>query len=148
MIWDMCQVEGTKTIDEKGHEYYKWILCYVDDLLVISHDPQSFMEKLSESHDLKDTVHPPEQYLGANISRWHLPDGQEGWAMSEKEYVKIAIKLVKEILKEKGLQLLTGKATRQPMAKDYRPELDISLELGKNNTSIEQQVIGDKSLVC
>ena len=33
------------------------------------------MNVLGKIYDLKDTVKPPERYLGANILRWQLEEG-------------------------------------------------------------------------
>ena len=60
-----------------GFEYYEMLLTYVDDCLCVSANPGDTMNALSKIYDLKDTVKPPERYLGANIRRWQLPDGRE-----------------------------------------------------------------------
>ena len=46
-------------------EYREWIVGYVKDLLEISEYPKSIMNYFS-TYDLKDTVSPPDRYLGAN----------------------------------------------------------------------------------
>jgi hypothetical protein len=50
-----------------GFKYYKFFLTYVDDCLCVSANPQDTMDTLGKIYDLKDTVKPPERYLGANI---------------------------------------------------------------------------------
>ena len=62
--------------------------------------------------------------------------------MSGKEYVKNSIRLVKSMVEKKGLQLQTGKSMNRPMRKEYRPELDISPELSKEEHAEYQQLIG------
>ena len=136
---DVWLKEATKPT---GERYYQWITCYVDDLLAISHDPKSIMANIAKTYDFKDGAQPPDRYLGANISRWQLPDGREVWSMSGKDYIKQALKLVRDMLSKKGLTLPTGKATERPMRKDYRPEIDVSPELGKADTAEYQQLIG------
>jgi len=100
------------------------------------------MQQIGKVYDLKDTVKPPDRYLGANVSKWQLPDGREVWSMSSNDYVTNAIKVVKDMLTERGLQLPTGKTTRRPMRKDYRPELDVSPECNEKGTQEFQQLIG------
>jgi hypothetical protein len=63
-------------------EYYELLLTYVNDCLCVSACPKDTMDVISKIYDLKDTVKPPEQYLGANIGKWQLPNGQEVWSMS------------------------------------------------------------------
>jgi hypothetical protein len=44
------------------------ILCYVDDLLVIRHNPKKVLDQINEYLPLKeDSVGPPEFYLGAKL---------------------------------------------------------------------------------
>jgi hypothetical protein len=125
-----------------GFEYYEFILTYVDDCLCVSHDPKASMDVLGSIYDLKDTVHPPERYLGANIQQWQLPDGRSVWSMSGKDYVKNAVKICKDLLLGDGKQLKVGKNAERPMARTYRPEMDISTVLGSELASRYQQLIG------
>jgi hypothetical protein len=111
--------------------------------MVVSHKPHETMSALAESYDLKDTVKPPEKYLGANIIRYRLPDGDgECWAMSGKDYVKHAVALLKEILEKTGRSLPTGKKAERPYPENYRPETDTSPELRDEEASRYQQLIG------
>jgi hypothetical protein len=91
-----------------GFEYYEYMLTYVDDCLCVSHQPEDTMDVIGKIYDLKDTVKPPERYLGANIKKWQLPDGQEVWSMSGKDYVKNAVKICKEMLMKDGKTLKSG----------------------------------------
>ena len=125
-----------------GDEYYEFLLTYVDDCLCVSAKPEDTMEVLGKIYDLKDTVKPPERYLGANIHKWQLPDGRECWVMSGKEYVKNAVNICKGLLAEDQRTLRTGKGTERPMPKTYRPELDITPVLGSELSSRYQQLIG------
>ena len=130
------------SVDRNGNRYWEWVVVYVDDLMVISHDPKVIMNGIAESYDLRDTVKPPDRYLGANVGRWQLSDGREVWCMDGKDYVKNAVKLAKDLLESKGLQFTYGKKCQRPMPKDYRPELDASRELGPRETQEYQQFIG------
>lgn len=125
-----------------GFEYYEMLLTYVDDCLCVSANPTEMMDALSKIYDLKDTVKPPERYLGANIRKWQLPDGREVWAMSGKDYVKNAVRICKDMLMSDGRTLRSGKYTDRPMAKTYRPELDVTPVLGSELANRYQQLIG------
>ena len=49
-----------------GEEYYEYILCYVDDILCISHNPSRPMNDIRSSLKFKgDKFEEPEFYLGA-----------------------------------------------------------------------------------
>ena len=49
-----------------GEKYREYIVVYVDNLLTISEYPKYIMDSFS-MYDLKYTVSPPDQYLGANV---------------------------------------------------------------------------------
>ena len=76
-----------------GFQYWEYCLCYVDDVLVISHAPQKFMDGLSKRYTLKrGSVKEPDLYLGAQISMHMIPGSDDPtkirWAMSLDDYVK------------------------------------------------------------
>jgi hypothetical protein len=125
-----------------GFEYYENMLTYVDDCLCVSHRPEDPMDVIGKIYDLKDTVKPPERYLGASIKKWQLPDGREVWSMSGKDYVKNAVKICKEMLLTDGKTLRSGRNAERPMARTYWPEMDISQVLEPELASRYQQLIG------
>ena len=131
-----------RAIREGGEPYYEWLLCYVDDLLVVSAKPQETMDAISKTYNLRDSVKPPERYLGANTSKWQLPDCCEVWSMSGKDYLKNAINVAKEMASIDGLTFSSGKKAERPMGKDYRPEIDVSPPLEPNKAQQYQQLIG------
>jgi len=55
--------------------YYKQMLIYVDDVLHIAENPEEDMAKLGRAYRLKDSVGPPDRYLGGNIERVQIDDG-------------------------------------------------------------------------
>ena len=59
------------------NKFYKLVLVYVDDLLCISLSPKETITALASLYYLKDTVKPPDRYLGNNIAPYQLPGGQE-----------------------------------------------------------------------
>ena len=80
-----------------GSTYYSYLLVYVDDCLLIHHDPKIIMERLKKSYDLKgDAYGRPDRYLGANVKRYQFRDGSEHWVMGLYDYVRETTKMVKE----------------------------------------------------
>ena len=95
-----------------GFEYYEYLLVYVDDILAISHDPKPLIEEIGKTYELKKgSVGPPMRYLGATISKFQIPGnktGREYWAMSAREYVQEAVRIVKDLLTKEGKTLKTN----------------------------------------
>jgi Reverse transcriptase (RNA-dependent DNA polymerase) len=55
-----------KSVKDDGSQYYKMVLCYVDDILVVSQKPFDTMDELKGTFKLKgDKVEAPDMYLGA-----------------------------------------------------------------------------------
>ena len=56
-------------VKPNGFEYYEYVLCYVDDILRISHCPDVTMDSILACFILKDDkVEEPTDYLGAQLS--------------------------------------------------------------------------------
>ena len=59
-----------------GFEYWEYVLIYVDDIMVISHEPEKLMESLSALYRLKEDPKTkkgygvPTKYLGADIGKY------------------------------------------------------------------------------
>mmetsp|Transcript_2147 Transcript_2147/g.3294 ORF Transcript_2147/g.3294 Transcript_2147/m.3294 type:complete len:1178 (+) Transcript_2147:1032-4565(+) len=72
-------------------EYYEYILVYVDDLLIISHQTDTILHVLENhfKYRLKD-VGSPKRYLGATIEKIDV-GGMRTWCMSAREYLEKAI---------------------------------------------------------
>ena len=84
-------------VKANGFEYYEFSLCYVDDVLSISHEPQKKMDGIKKTFMLKnDKIEEPENYLGANISKMTTADGRVFWTMSSDQYCKAAVANVEE----------------------------------------------------
>ena len=66
-------------------EYYSYVFVYVDDVLHLHHDPDTFMDHLAEVYRIKDgIVGEPDRYLGANIEKLQLDDGSVAWSMTSR----------------------------------------------------------------
>jgi len=130
-----------------GFLYWEYALCYVDDILVLSHQPKSVMDAIAQRVTLKTgSVKPPDSYLGADIFQVTIHDGNQSlpmkkvWAMSATEYVKRAIQ---EVERELSLQnAYLPKKVETPLSSNYRPELDFSEELEGSQINYYQGLIG------
>ena len=85
--------------------YWEYILCYIDDILVISHNPKLIMKDLGDWYTLKDgSVKELDQYLGVQVKKWYISNSDEPdkpcWAMSLDVYVKQVITEVELKLKQ------------------------------------------------
>ena len=74
-----------------GDPCYKYMLCYVDDLLRIGFKPKKDMDALNVIYQLKEGFGPPHRYLGANIWKVQLKDGRFVWSTNCVAYLKSAI---------------------------------------------------------
>jgi len=55
-------------IDPDGDEYYSYILCYVDDVLVVYHNATTTLRKIDKYFKLKPaSIEDPDIYLGAKL---------------------------------------------------------------------------------
>ena len=52
-----------------GDPYYKYMLCYVDDLVHIGFKPKEDMDALNVNFRLREGFRQPDQYLGANVDK-------------------------------------------------------------------------------
>ena len=119
-----------------GTEYYELLLVYVDDILLISHDPKPTLTKLGQIYNIKnDTIAEPTQYLGAQIYKHSLPDGSWAWAMSSEKFIKNAVQTVEQLLKDDGDGYHLKTTAYVPFPTSYKPELDFSAELNDVLTS-------------
>jgi hypothetical protein len=136
-----------KAMKHSGFIYWEYLLAYVDDILVISHDPRAIIDALSKSVTFKQgSVGPPKSYLGADVFQITIHDAtldtpaKQVWAMSATEYVRRAIEEVSRELALQGAYL--PKRVETPLSSGYRPELDFSAELDSERTNYYQGLIG------
>lgn len=136
-----------KAINSNGLKYYEYALCYVDDILVISHEPKGAMDNIGQYVKFKPgSVQAPEHYLGADIIRHTVYDGNQDtpmkqvWAMSPQQYIKRAIQEMEHELALDNTYL--PKKVQTPISHGYRPEIDFSMELDSQRTNYYQGLIG------
>ena len=98
-------------------------------------------EEIGRYFELKpSSVGPPSLYLGGHLRKVQVDSGVTAWAFSSTQYVQTAVCNVETHLKEKG-KGLKAKAT-SVLPRDYRPEIDVSEELGVEEASHYQSLIG------
>ena len=136
-----------------GTKYWEYVLVYVDDVLVVSHDPQLVMDDLGKRYTLKEgSVKEPDEYLGATIAKYLVKntDGTSTdrvcWSMSCDLYVKRAIADVELQLADIG-QYLKNRVTT-PFSDKYRPEVDVSPLLDNCRANYFQGLIGVLRWIC
>jgi hypothetical protein len=120
-----------------GFEYYEYVLVYVDDLLVLSHDGEKIMKALEEFYRLKDGFAKPTRYLGAEVKEWTFPEDRTRirWALSSAQYVKEAIRNIETYLCQHNRTL---RKASQPYPSSYHPELDITPLLDEEGINFYQ----------
>lgn len=128
-------------VDRNGHEYYEYVLLYVDDCLVIGENAKDQIMQIDKYFPMKpSSIGPPTIYLGAKVGKTVLNNGVTSYYFSMAQYIKEAIRNVELYLKEKNLALL--KNTTIPISVNYSPEIDQSPELDDQNAAYYQSLIG------
>ena len=134
-----------KDVRPGGTEYYSYILVYVDDILICSHDPVRYMTQLTQRYYVKkDSIGPPNIYLGATYKKVTDRSGKQAWASSSDNYVKEATKVAFKRADLMGIKLdRKAKSPKNPFSNiKYRPELDVSVQCTTNEHQFYQQLIG------
>ncbi len=128
------------TRHEDNVHYYTYILCYVDDILCMHHDPMTVMGEINKYLPLKpSSVGDPDIYLGTKLKESRLPNGVMEWG---PKYAQ-AVKNYQLHLTEK----LAGKYSiparmDNPFPVDYDPSTDQSDLLDPDCSSFYQHLIG------
>jgi hypothetical protein len=130
-----------KTRDD-GFEYYSYVLIYVDDILVVSHEAMHDLSRIDFYFRMKkESIGDPDIYLGSKLRKVTMPNGVEAWMISPTKYIREAIKSVERHLeKEYGSKL--PKRVSGPFPTGYRPEMDITQGLEGDESSYYQSQIG------
>ncbi|KAG7370183.1 reverse transcriptase RNA-dependent DNA polymerase [Nitzschia inconspicua] len=127
---------------DDGFEYYSYVLIYVDDILVISHDALVDLKKIDYYFKMKEgSIGDPDIYLGSKIRKIRLPNQVDAWMLSPTKYIMESVKNVERYLeKEYGQKL--PKRVSGPFPTGYRPEIDITPELVGDEVSYFYSQIG------
>ena len=125
-------------------EYYSCMLCYVDYILCIHHDPDDVLNKLNGYVPSKpESVRSPDMYLGTKLKCMQLHNGIWALSMSPSKYVQEAVRICEEYVARhlsKGYRLPTR--ADNAFESDYFPKLDMSPVLGPDEASYYKSLIG------
>ena len=103
-----------------GFEYNEYILCYVDNVLYISHNLRKLMKSIQENFKLKnDKIEPPDVYLGSTLAKMNLESGKYCWTMLPEQYLKVPVTNVEEDLTRSSKNMFCHAFMGRPAA---RPE--------------------------
>jgi hypothetical protein len=123
-----------------GFEYYEIVLCYVDDVMVISHKPQGTIDGIQAVFKLKGgKAGPPDMYLGVTLEKKKNAQGTDCWTMSPAKYVHAAIENVE---KKIGTLPYSKSQCPTPMKTGYHPAEDVTPELNAEGLRYYQELIG------
>ena len=130
--------------DDGDKMYWSYVLCYVDDILCIHHDPLSVMTRLDKYFKFKPgSISEPNIYLGTKLKKMTLENGVECWASSPSKYVEEAVRNVEKYLKDLDSdRWKLPKRAENPFAMACEPELDTSPELSPDLASFYMSEIG------
>ena len=130
-------------VDLDGDKYYSYILCYVDDILVVHNDAMPIMKKINKFFLLKtDSNCDLNIYLGAKIKYHKTPNGMWSWTMSPSKYVCESCKNCKDHVNNNfdGKYKLPKQAPN-PFVMGYEAELDTSTLCNPEEASYFQSII-------
>ena len=127
--------------DNSGREYYEYMLLYVDDCLVVSHQPDTVLNKLGKYFTLKpSSVGTPNLYLGAKMAKITLPNGVSAWGLSASKYVQESVRNVEKELNKRNVSL--AKNINAPIITGYQPEIDMTPECDDVDAKLYMSLIG------
>ena len=115
-------------------DHYEYVATYVDDLLVVSKEPNMILETIKQSYkyELKG-VGMPEYYSGGNVDYDYE---NKTWVMSAKTYIKNICEKIEKLMDVKL------KNYGSPMDPGDHPELDESDFLDTDQKQQYQMLIG------
>ncbi len=139
---DLWYKAETRPVD--NFRYYTYILCYVDDILCIHHDPMTVLNLINGYMPLKPSlVGDPDIYLGAKLKMTQLDNGIWAWGLSPSKYVAQAVKsCAKHLTVKLNNHFCLPMQADNPFPYYYCPELDLSDPLDPECSSFYQPLIG------
>jgi hypothetical protein len=127
-----------------GHEYYAYVLIYVNDVLVMHHAAEEILLRINKYFKMKPgSIGDPDIYLGATIKKMHLHNDLEAWASRPLKYVRALIDTIAKYLTNLGdKQWSMPKKASNPFEGGYEPELDVRPLLNPELASWFASLIG------
>jgi hypothetical protein len=113
--------------------HYEYVCVYVDDIMMLGKDPQSFFDELTHKYNYKlKGVGTPVYHLGGDFSQ----DKDNTLVWGTTSYVQKMLKNYEMMFNEKP------KEASSPMVEKDHPELDLSEELDADGIKQYQSLIG------
>ena len=140
-----------EAVKPDGTEYWEYVLLHTDDCLVISHQGDKVIrDEIGKHFKFKEeSIGDPDIYLGGKLRKVTLHNGVKAWSFSSAQYVKEAVRNVKDLFVKKGDHekkefdsKLWPKTAKAPFENGYRPEIDVSPELPAEKAAYYQSLIG------
>ena len=76
---------------DKHYQYYSYILCYVDDIMVIHQNARPILDQIDKYMKRKESsVGDPDIYLGCKLRQIEMPNGVFAWGISPSKYAQEA----------------------------------------------------------
>ena len=135
--------------DEDRTEYYSYIVVCVDDVFFVHKDLDKVLATVNREYKRKESLECPTIYLGADICRYHINGniaGAESCAMSVDSYVKKAVEVVQERLRDDNIHF---KGIEYPFfSQSYRPEFDVTEECNDEQVQFYLSLVGIMRWLC
>jgi len=111
--------------------YYACILCYIENIMSISHDVEGFSKRLGKYFKLKpDSLKDPYIFLKSKLKKMQMHNGVWVWGLTSEKYVHQSVKNVKNYLfKNLDGRWKLPKQAENTFVFKYAPELNDSPEL-------------------
>ncbi len=108
--------------------YYAYILCYVDNVLCVHHNPMTVLNLINGYMPLKPSlVGDPDIYLGAKLKMTQLDNKMWAWGLSPSKYDAQAVKnCTKHLTNMLNICFCLPQWADNPFPYDYCLELDLS----------------------
>jgi hypothetical protein len=137
-----CKADPDRTDD--NFRYFTYILCHVDDILCVHHDPMTVLNMINGYMPLKPSlVGDPDIYLGTKLKPTQLENGIWAWGLSPSKYVAQAVKNCEKHLADKmNSHFQLPQCADNPFPYNYCPDLVLSDSLNPECSSFYQHLIG------
>ena len=133
-----------KAQNQDGIDYYSYILCYVDDIMVVQYDARPILERIDKFMKLKESSFgDPDIYLGAKLKKLQMDNDVWCWSIIPSKYVQEAVHNCQKYLKEKfsdEYELIAN--APNPLTLGYEPCMDVSLLMSPDEASYLLTIIG------